>query len=427
MFQKRLLLLFSCMMLVTGCGDQAGHTTGESDTNITADLNIGTSTVGSEGTEQTPAQPVKPAFQMPASLSCALDDEIPYNQGQPISYKDLILNMEEALWRTGPEGSAFPDEEAMPKLLIVAEDGTEFWNLCDFRLTCDQMLDLMQAYPEQQFLWEVKVGEITVTPDDTEIDLSEQDLSEHTQMLENISLFFPNLEKVILLNCGLDNEGYAAVCDANPTVKFVWEIVMSHWTVRTDQVAFGTFKTCSETFYLQNDEAKYLKYCTDLVALDLGHNYVTDLSFLQYMPELKVLILVDNVDHWEGSKIVRISDLSYLTYCPKLEYLEFFCDSVSDISFLDSLPNLVDLNISYNPIPTEMAVHLYGKENLKRLWMEHTKISYAEFQKLQKSYPGVTMHYYGEGSIDHDWRTGATYNAMRNMLKNNVIDPVFAD
>lgn len=274
---------------------------------------------------------------------------------------------------------------------------------------------------------EIVIGDKKFVSTDSEIDLSNIDLSQLDTPIEEILPQFSNLTKVTMLNCGLDNEGYAAICDANPDIKFVWEIIMSHWTVRTDQVAFGTFKTCDQTFFLHDDEAKYLKYCTDLVALDLGHNYVTDLSFLQYMPDLKVLILVDNVHHWEDEKIRHITDLSYVSCCPKLEYLEFFCNSVSDISFLASLPNLTDLNISYNPIPTEMAQYLYGMPKLQRLWMEHTRISYDEFTKLQASYPNVEMYYYGEGSIDHGWRTGSHYQAMRNMLKNNVIDPVYAD
>ena len=230
-----------------------------------------------------------------------------------------------------------------------------------------------------------------------------------------------------MLDCGLTNDGYAAICDAFPEIKFVWEIIMSHWKVRTDAVAFGTFKTCSQTFFLYDDEAKYLKYCTDLVALDLGHNHVTDFSFLQSMPELKVLILVDNVHHIENGRARHVKNMSYIACCPKIEYLEIFCNAVPDISFLASLPNIKDLNISYNPINDSMMPYLYDLPKLERLWMEHTKVSYSEFEKLQAHYPNVEMHYYGEGSIDHGWRTGSHYLAMRNMLKNNVVDPVYAD
>lgn len=325
--------------------------------------------------------------------------------------------------------AALSDDMVLPltEAIANAENNNNVVDLSSLNLTVEQQLLLKAAYPTYDFDWKINIVDKKYAADAEEIDLSGKDLSDLTDSLTDAFSLFSNLKKVTMLDCGLDNDGYAAVCDANPDIKFVWEIVMSHWTVQTDQVAFGTFKTCDQTFYLHNDEAKYLKYCTDLVALDLGHNYVTDLSFLQYMPELRVLILVDNVDHWEGEKVRRISDLSYLRYCPKLMYLEFFCDSVSDISFLEDLPNLTDLNISYNPIPTEMAKYLYGMKNLKRLWMEHTRISYDEFTRLQASYPNVEMYYYGEGSIDHDWRTGSHYNAMRNMLKNNVIDPVYAN
>lgn len=273
----------------------------------------------------------------------------------------------------------------------------------------------------------VTIGTMTFQSTDTEIDISGIDLSKLDTPIEELLPLFPDLTRVTMLDCGLTNDGYAAICDAFPEIKFVWEIIMSHWKVRTDAVAFGTFKTCSQTFFLYDDEAKYLKYCTDLVALDLGHNHVTDFSFLQSMPELKVLILVDNVHHIENGRARHVKDMSYIACCPKIEYLEIFCNAVPDISFLASLPNIKDLNISYNPINDSMMPYLYDLPKLERLWMEHTKVSYSEFEKLQAHYPNVEMHYYGEGSIDHGWRTGSHYLAMRNMLKNNVVDPVYAD
>ncbi|MBQ4224266.1 MAG: leucine-rich repeat domain-containing protein, partial [Prevotella sp.] len=36
------------------------------------------------------------------------------------------------------------------------------------------------------------------------------------------------------------------------------------------------------------------RYCTKLKGLDLGHNAITDISFIENMPHLRVLILADN-------------------------------------------------------------------------------------------------------------------------------------
>lgn len=295
----------------------------------------------------------------------------------------------------------------------------------DYRLNLPQIRDLTERYRDGELVWELDVDGVGITPDIRELDLSGHDLAALDIDMYTLFGLLRNLEKADMCQCGFSNDEMSALQDAFPEIKIVWEIKLSHWTIRTDAVAFSTMKTCSQTFYLKDEEAKYLKYCTDLVALDLGHNYVTDLSFLQYMPELKILILVDNVKGWENGKIRRIDDLSMLQYVPKLEYLEFFCDGVKDISFLQYTPNLVDLNISYNPISD--ATYLFELPKLERLFLEHTRIPYSEFERLKETYPDAQLEYYGEGSIDHGWRKHERYYAMRDMFKNNYVHPLFAD
>lgn len=308
---------------------------------------------------------------------------------------------------------------------VEQQGGTGLADVRDYRLNLPQIRDLAERYQDGELMWELDVDGVRVTPDVCELDFSGHDLAALDLDLYMLFGLLRNLEKVDMCQCGFSNDEMAALQDAFPEIKIVWEIQMSHWTVRTDAVAFSTMKTCSQTFFLNDDEAKYLKYCTDLVALDLGHNYVTDLSFLKYMPNLKILILVDNVKSWEGGKIHRIDDLSMLQYVPKLEYLEFFCDGVEDISFLQYTPNLVDLNISYNPISD--ATYLFELPKLERLFLEHTKIPYSEFERLQETYPDAQIEYYGEGSIDHGWREHERYYAMRDMFKNNYVHPLFAE
>lgn len=308
---------------------------------------------------------------------------------------------------------------------VERQGDTGFADVRDYRLNLPQIRDLTERYRDGELVWELDVDGVGITSDVRELDLSGYDLAALDLDMYMLLGLLRNLEKVDMCQCGYSNDEMSALQDAFPEIKIVWEIKLSHWTVRTDAVAFSTMKTCSQTFYLKDEEAKYLKYCTDLVALDLGHNYVTDLSFLQYMPELKILILVDNVKGWENGKIRRIDDLSMLQYVPKLEYLEFFCDGVKDISFLQYTPNLVDLNISYNPISD--ATYLFELPKLERLFLEHTKIPYSEFERLQETYPDAQLEYYGEGSIDHGWRKHERYYAMRDMFKNNYVHPLFAD
>ena len=257
----------------------------------------------------------------------------------------------------------------------------------------------------------------------TYVDISHSDVSDVD--IDKVIERLPNLERLIMVDCGLDNEGYAALQDRHPDIKIVWEIILSHWTIRTDSVAFSTYKTTDEEFYMDNDEAYYLKYCNELVALDLGHNYVSDLSFLEYMPDLKILILVDNVKYKEGETLRHLTDLSELQYVPKLRYLEIFANNVSDFSFMQYLTELEDLNISYNSVSS--IEYMTNLPHLKRLWMENTYIPYSGYCTLCSLYPNAVIIYEGEGSVDQGWRYGQSYWAMRRMFRENIIDEYYRD
>ena len=60
----------------------------------------------------------------------------------------------------------------------------------------------------------------------------------------------PELKKVTMIDRGLENEDYAALQDKYPGIRMIWEIQMSHWTIRTDTIAFSSMKTCSQNFFI---------------------------------------------------------------------------------------------------------------------------------------------------------------------------------
>lgn len=263
----------------------------------------------------------------------------------------------------------------------------------------------------------------TVYPYDTrEIDISGTAVDDLDYLIERFSKLTA-LEKIDMCDCGLSNETMEELKKRFPEIKFVWKVTLGLWTIRTDCVAFSTLKDGTITYRLTNDDVKVLKYCTDMVALDLGHNKVTDISFLQYMPKLRILILVDN--RVEGYDDRYISDLSWLKYTPELRYLEFFVGSVSDISFMYDLPNLVDLNISYNPISEVEYLMKFPK--LERLYIEHTLLTEEDYKLLQQTYPDAQIVYYGEGSVDQGWREHERYFAMIDMYHNNYVNELFLD
>ena len=133
---------------------------------------------------------------------------------------------------------------------------------------------------------------------------------------------FPNLKKVIMCDTGYTNEMMEGLMARYPDIEFVWMLHFSNkWKCRTDAKSFSTMQQKHYTTTIGNKDAAQFKYCTQMEFLDIGHNTIYDVSFLQYMPELHVLIVHENYDYKDGG---RIRDLSYLKYCPKITYLEIF-------------------------------------------------------------------------------------------------------
>ena len=289
-------------------------------------------------------------------------------------------------------------------------------------LTLDEMTSLKENYPSVRFIWNVDLYGTELSSDDKEADISGIVITDIEALKTRLRLLY-SLTYLDMCDCGLTNEQMEELQNEFPQIKFVWKVTLGLWTIRTDTVAFSTLKDGTITYRLTNDDCKVLKYCTDMVALDLGHNKVTDLSFLEFMPELKILILVDN---WlTDTQSPYLYDLSMLKYCPKLMYLEFFVGDVTDISVFDYLPNLVDLNISYNPISD--VSHLLNFTKLERLYIEHTSLTEQDYELLKETYPDAYIVYYGEGSVDQGWREHERYFAMIDMFHNNYVNDLFKD
>ena len=267
----------------------------------------------------------------------------------------------------------------------------------------------------------IYLGPYGVMSDTVELDLSGRDLSglDVGGFIDKM----PYLENLRLQDCGLSNEECASLQDAQPDVFLVWDIKIGKRKIPTDSVGFSTLIGWKGYPRLTDKDTRYFKYLRKMVALDLGHNYISDLSFLEYMPDLKVLILVDNYPDPKSYK--RLTDISEVKYCKKLRYLEIFANSIEDISALQELKELEDLNICHNPIGS--AEYIRDLPNLKKLWVYSTKIPSEELKELREIYPDTKRITSGSGSVDQGWRSGEHYKAMRNMVINNVMDPVYED
>lgn len=167
----------------------------------------------------------------------------------------------------------------------------------------------------------------------------------------------PNVKKVDMFSTNMYTKDIDKLAAAFPDIEFGWTMrIGDHW-VRTDATAFSTLHNNKSPAHNER-HFKYLKYCKNLQALDIGHNLVTDLSFLYDLPNLKYLILACNIN---------LRDITPVGSLKELEYLELFKNDIYDISCLTNCPNLIDLNICFNRIKDWTPIHSLDK--LERLWL----------------------------------------------------------
>ena len=266
----------------------------------------------------------------------------------------------------------------------------------------EQLHNLQLQYPQVEFLWSVSMFGATFRTNAERLDLSDHKITD-LAALEQVLTCMPRLNKVELHNCDIASEDIAALAQRFPQIRFVWTIYVGGISVRTDATTLMPFQY---GVTLTDQDTAQLRYCTDMVCMDLGHQKISDVSFLAFMPKLQYLTLAEN----------PVEDISPLAGLKELVFLELFLTNVRDYSPLLSCPKLQDLNISY-AIPNDMSVLTQLKQlrhlHLKGLWQD----SFQE--QLEQALPNTNLVFAGTGDISSTgdgWRKLENYFRMRDLL-----------
>lgn len=179
---------------------------------------------------------------------------------------------------------------------------------------------------------------------------------------------------------GISNEIMARIRDDYPEKKIVWRISYGpNKSCFTDT----TVLRCVDTLTSKN--ARNLKYCTEVEYADFGHcGALSDMSFVEYMPNLKLCIIGDSA----------VSDLTPFASCKNLEYLEIVnCNLIKDLSPLANCVNLKGLNLSYTFSVDDLSP-LFGLQNLERLFMGRHDFDQEMIDAAREALPNcwVTDH-----------------------------------
>ena len=265
----------------------------------------------------------------------------------------------------------------------------------------EKTAELLKQYPQVHFDWEVEICGKVVSVDTVELDLSGIVVEDVTRIEEKLG-YLPRLETVIMCDCGVSNEEMDALNRRHEKIRFLWNITLGPYiTVRTDLKAFISrpYKC-----YLNDEWAYNLRYCTEMVCLDLGHNNITHCEFVAFMPDLKYLILADT----------EVSDLTPLTGLENLIFLEVFLTPVTDYSPLATLTALEDLNICYTQ--GKDGAPLMQMTWLKRLWWSSCRMSKEDRSLLRETLSNTEIVMNQYSSTGGGWRKGQNYFDMRDML-----------
>lgn len=280
-------------------------------------------------------------------------------------------------------------------------------DLTDTGVTPELMTPVCERYPDVNFVFTFELYGLTISTEDTLLDFTGIEM-ESTDAVEAILPVMHKLEKVDMSDCGFSDEEMDALNKKYENVRFVWTLHITHYNIRTDTTYF---RASSRYYgYFTNETVKRLAYCTDMVALDLGHRPVEDLSFLYEMPNLKYLVLLD----------CHALDLSPIAACDNLVWLELNRAYASSIAPLKDCKGLRDLNITFMTLlqPEDTFETLMEMDQLERVWFSYGVLTAEEQEKLQEAHPEIVYHgvYVWDQSNEDPWRYDQDYYDMRDAL-----------
>ena len=248
--------------------------------------------------------------------------------------------------------------------------------------------------------WEQELCGQLCASTDAEIDLSEATIPS-LEAVEQGMAYFPDAEKLFLGECGIDNETLAAYRDrSRQDYKVVWVVDLSgKMKVRTD---IDNFMPSRDGWgYVREGEVDNIRYCEDLICIDLGHMGLKTVDFLEPLANLEYLILA----HTEVRYIDAVSN------CKKLKYLELDWSPIQDLTPLLECKQLEDLNIGMAwPDITPVLQMTW----LKNLYM--IKGSGAAAWQASQALPNTRVVASGDYTVASGWRRLPNYYKMRDIL-----------
>ena len=356
--------------------------------------------------ENTAALPELRSIELADALAFTAEDAAALQEAYPtavISYRVIINGNEIDPSATALDLSSLPESavpEAARELRKLAslqqvtlnsgaalqdvsepkEDGTDLY-LSD-RLHPEDIHLLESACPDAVFdcaflLYGKRVSTADERLEYTDVKITDEGVE---NVFRRILPAMSKLKYLKLDKCEVTSPVMAQLRDDFPDIKIVWRVYFSSYGQTADG-SYAVYNCLTDTERVwatgcvTDNFAKELQYCTDVKYLDLGHNCITNIDFVRYMPNLEVAVL----------SVSWVESIAPLAECENLEYLECFSSHITDISPLAACKNLRYLNISNLPSVKDIS-SLYGLD-LVRLYCTMSYIPAAQQEEFKALHP----------------------------------------
>lgn len=289
--------------------------------------------------------------------------------------------------------------EALPRLAklrcveLMTVEETEEGTKPVSALSTEEVLRLARACPGVNFHYVFELfGQEIDTGAEQMVYVNEKIGDEGVPQIREILPLMTYLNYLLLDDCGIGDETMAQLReDCAPAIKVVWRIHFSGdgYNCLTDTEKIWATGTVTDGY------TAGLKYCNDVKYIDMGHNCITNIDFVSYMPKLEVAIF----------SITWVESAEPLGNCPNLEYLEIFNSRISDISALANCTNLRHVNVSFLSELTDVTplLSLEAPERIRVTCLD--KVPQEQIDALVERFPDCQVTYgRSDPSKSGEWR-----------------------
>lgn len=269
-------------------------------------------------------------------------------------------------------------------LMLAALGNLKSVNLNHPKVSGEELRAARNAHPDIQFQWTVDFYGTDYDNAQTELKLDGIKVSS-VEEVKQAAAYFPDLERLVLIDTGLDDETIAQFRDeVRGSYKVVWKLYIGTRSVAMSDDSYF-FPTQQRDYYFQDSASYKLKYLEDCIAVDVGDQpNLKNVEWAAGMPHLQYLILAHT----------NVTNISALANCKELKFLEMDLERVyiRDLTPLNECTAMEDLNLGYTVGDASQIANMTW---VKHLWWAGS--SQSDRVLLMKSMIGTTFTLNAEG------------------------------